>query len=85
MASLGCPIVGDKLYITKSKRREKNPLARRQMLHAFRLKFTLFSKKYAFEAPLPEDFRATLQAIDGVDETPKTVYDGEALKSLELE
>lgn len=123
MASLGCPIVGDKLYATKSKRNEKKPLAHRQMLHAFRLKLTLFSKKYVFEAPLPEDFRATLQAINGVDpvtysskgsangqretkspdglnkqstrnpakigdrvdETSKTVYDGEALKSLALE
>jgi 23S rRNA pseudouridine1911/1915/1917 synthase len=117
LASLGCPIVGDKLYAFKSMRRGKKLFSERQMLHALRLKFTLFSKKYLFEAPLPEDFRSVLADIDPVtssgknsargqretkspnglnkrlaknsakrgdrvDETPKTVYDDEALKSL---
>jgi 23S rRNA pseudouridine1911/1915/1917 synthase len=96
LASLGCPIVGDKLYAFKSMRRGDKLFSDRQMLHAYRLEFTLFSKKYAFKAPLPEDFRSVIQGIeatsslgetrvDGVDETVRTVYDDEALKSLLME
>lgn len=120
LASLGNPIVGDKLYTSKSLRRGDTFFSQRQLLHAFRLKFNLFSKKYTFEAPLPPDFRSVLRSIDpirhqgkdstffqsedagtkglssaikgkakvisdGVDETSKTVYDDEALKSLLVE
>lgn len=117
LASLGCPVVGDKLYAFKPMRRGEKLFSTRQMLHAYRLCFELFSKSYAFEAPLPEDFQSVLRDIDpstysgknsingrretkspsglrkqlsrnsakigdGVDETPVTVYDDEALKSL---
>lgn len=117
LASLGCPVVGDKLYAFKPMRRGEKLFSTRQMLHAYRLCFKLFSKSYDFEAPLPEDFRSILWDIDpvryssrnsarsqmkaegalrlsstvrdkrelisnGVDETPVTVYDDEALKSL---
>ncbi len=79
LASLGNPVVGDKLYAWKPMRQGKLFFSERQMLHAFRLKFELFSKKYLFEAPLPDDFRKVLRDID---ETREAGYDGEALKSL---
>lgn len=79
VASLGNPIVGDKLYAFKPMRRGEKLFSARQMLHASRLKFELFSKKYSFEAPIPEDFRSLLQSID---ETKDAGYDDEALKSL---
>lgn len=79
LASLGCPVVGDKLYAWKPMRRGAKLFSTRQMLHAHRLKFELFSKKYVFEAPLPKDFRSLLQ---GIDETREAGYDDEALKSL---
>lgn len=79
LASLGNPIVGDKLYAFKPMQRGEKLFSARQMLHAYRLKFELFSKKYAFEAPLPEDFCSLLQSID---ETREAGYDDEALKSL---
>jgi len=120
LASLGNPIVGDKLYTSKSLQRGDKFFSQRQLLHAFRLKFDLFSKKYTFGAPLPPDFQSVLKDIDpvrhqgrdstffqseatgakgpsspikgkakvisnGVDETSKTVYDSEALKSLLVE
>lgn len=81
LASLGCPVVGDKLYAFKPMRRSEKFFSARQMLHAYRLRFELFSKPYAFEAPLPEDFIALLRSID---ETREASYDDEALKSLLL-
>lgn len=62
LAYLGNPIVGDKLYAFKPMRRAKKSFPERQMLHATGLRFELFGKKYSFEAPLPEDFRALLNA-----------------------
>ena len=79
LASLGCPVVGDKLYAWKPMRRGEKLFSARQMLHAYRLRFELFSKPYAFEAPLPEDFRSILRKVD---ETREASYDDEALKSL---
>lgn len=79
LASVGCPVVGDKLYAFKPMRRGEKLFSSRQMLHAYRLRFKLFSKKYAFEAPLPEDFRSLLRDID---EKRESGYDDEALKSL---
>jgi 23S rRNA pseudouridine1911/1915/1917 synthase len=78
-ASLGHPIVGDKLYAFKNIRREKKLFPSRQMLHAFRLQFELFGKKYDFHTLIPKDFRSLLS---GIDETKKASYDDEALKSL---
>ncbi|MEK9151212.1 MAG: RluA family pseudouridine synthase [Patescibacteria group bacterium] len=79
LASLGHPIVGDKLYAFKPMRRGEKLFSARQMLHAHSLRFRLFSKKHAFEAPLPQDFRVVLRSID---ETREAGYDDEALKSL---
>lgn len=79
LASVGNPIVGDKLYTTKAMRSKKSLFPSRQMLHAHHLRFTLFGKKYSFVAKLPEDFRNVLISID---ETLDAGYDDEALKSL---
>lgn len=78
-ADLGHPIVGDKLYAFKNIRREKKLFPARQMLHAYRLQFNLFGKKYSFQSTLPEDFHSLLS---GIDETKKTSYDNEALRNL---
>lgn len=79
LAFFGCPVVGDKLYAWKPMRRGEKLFSARQMLHARRLRFELFSKRYVFEAPLSEDFQSILRDID---ETQEASYDDEALKSL---
>lgn len=79
LASLGHPVLGDKLYAFKDARRDTAHFPKRHMLHAHRLKFELFGRKYDFSTPLPEDFRNLLKSVD---ETRDTGYDGEALKSL---
>ena len=55
LASIGYPIVGDKLYGGK----RKAPLGlKRQFLHAKTIEFTLPSEeRMKFEAELPEDLR----------------------------
>lgn len=60
--SIGHPIVGDKLYKLKSIK--PNSLAKRHLLHAQQLSFTLFGQKFSFFAPLPEDFNVFLKNID---------------------
>jgi len=60
--SIGHPIVGDKLYKLKSIK--SNFLAKRHLLHAEQLDFTLFGQKFSFFAPLPEDFNIFLKNID---------------------
>lgn len=62
LASLGHPIVGDRLYRFKEHR--KDPLIPPfHLLHAEKLHFKLFGKKYRFEAPLPDYFRDTLSIL----------------------
>ena len=62
MASLGCPVIGDKVYGKSALDKKLEPVPTRQMLHAWRLKLWHPVKKVevAFEAPLPEDMRAYL-------------------------
>ncbi len=60
--SIGHPVVGDKLYKIKSIK--PNSLAKRHLLHAEQLDFTLFGQKFSFFAPLPEDFNIFLKNID---------------------
>ena len=62
MASLGCPVVGDKVYGKPALDKKLDPVPARQMLHAWKLKLWHPVKKVevAFEAPLPEDMRAYL-------------------------
>ena len=55
LASIGNPVVGDMLYgINDGK---KIYSAKRQLLHAQKLKFELFGKQYEFIAPMPGDFQ----------------------------
>lgn len=64
LSSLGHPVVGDKLYAFKPARRGDIFFPERHLLHATTLTFSLFGKKYTLRAPLPADFRQTLQDID---------------------
>jgi len=56
-AALGYPIVGDKVYGTKSK------LIPRQALHAAELSFTYKDEQYTFELPLPDDMQQLLNTL----------------------
>ena len=61
LASIGHPIVGDRVY----GRRKARPGVARQLLHAYRLAFDLpaTGERVAFAAPLPQDFRQALAAL----------------------
>lgn len=62
MASLGCPVIGDKVYGKSALDKKLDPVPARQMLHAWKLKLWHPVKRVemSFEAPLPEDMRACL-------------------------
>ena len=62
MASLGCPVIGDKVYGKSALDKKLDPVPARQMLHAWRLRLWHPVKKVemSFEAPLPEDMRVYL-------------------------
>ena len=62
MASLGCPVIGDKTYGKSALDKKLDPVPVRQMLHAWKLKLWHPVKRVemSFEAPLPEDMRAYL-------------------------
>ena len=62
MASLGCPVIGDKVYGKAVLDKKLSPVPERQMLHAWKLKLWHPVKKaeMAFEAPLPGDLMAYL-------------------------
>ena len=59
MASLGCPVIGDKVYGKSAFDKKLHPVPARQMLHAWKLKLWHPVKKVevSFEAPVPEDMR----------------------------
>ncbi len=59
LASIGYPIVGDKVYGNTKANREAEELygLTRQWLHAWRLSFTLFGKDYSFEGELKDDLK----------------------------
>ncbi|MCW5852262.1 MAG: hypothetical protein KIT87_19465, partial [Anaerolineae bacterium] len=61
LASLGYPIVGDRVY---GHRKQRLALAR-QFLHAWRLAFNLPSsgERVQFTAPLPPDLRQVLAEL----------------------
>ena len=66
LASIGYPILGDKVYgnmKANAHALEKYGLTR-QWLHAWRLQFTLFGKDFTFEWPLKDD----LMQIPGIEE-----------------
>jgi 23S rRNA pseudouridine1911/1915/1917 synthase len=62
LAYLGHPIVGDAKY--KRKDLIQPTEVTRQLLHAQKLKFELWGKKYSFEARLPKDFEAFIRSLD---------------------
>ena len=59
LASLGCPVIGDKVYGKSALDKRLDPVPQRQMLHAWRLVLwhPVKNEKMTFEAPLPDDFR----------------------------
>jgi len=62
MASLGHPIIGDKIY---GKNKKKPEGLTRQFLHAFYLKFSLpDGHSLAFEADLPDDLEQALTKLE---------------------
>ena len=64
MASLGRPVIGDKVYGKSALDNRLDPVPLRQMLHAWRLKLwhPVRSVEMSFEAPLPDDLRAYIAA-----------------------
>jgi len=76
LASVGCPVLADKVYSGRDALRlsdlaplpegtEDEPLLTRQALHAHRLRFRhpTHGNMLEIEAPLPEEFRRTLAAL----------------------
>lgn len=61
LSSIGHPIVGDVLY--KRKEFKAFPTAKRQLLHAQEISFTLFGKEYVFNTSLPKDFRDFMKRL----------------------
>jgi len=63
MASLGCPVVGDKVYGKPALDKRLDPVPQRQMLHAWRLSLWHPTKgvKMDFAAPVPDDMSAYSQ------------------------
>jgi 23S rRNA pseudouridine1911/1915/1917 synthase len=65
MASLGCPVVGDRTYGKSALDKRLEPPPARQMLHAWKL--TLWhptkGEKLSFEAPIPDDMKPYVKAI----------------------
>lgn len=67
MASLGCPVIGDRVYGKSALDKKLDPVPARQMLHAWKLKLWHPVKKVemSFEAPVPEDMRPYLTEETG--------------------
>ncbi|MCE9534500.1 MAG: RluA family pseudouridine synthase [Planctomycetes bacterium] len=76
LASVGCPVLADKVYggrdsvtlrdlVPELPVEEDRPLLHRQALHAWRLRFKhpRFDRWMEFEAPLPPDIMQTLEAL----------------------
>jgi 23S rRNA pseudouridine1911/1915/1917 synthase len=63
LASIDCPLLGDKIYSNKYKLSPIFTIANRQMLHASQLIFELYGVKYNFHAPVPSDFNQLVKYI----------------------
>lgn len=55
LASIGHPIVGEKLYVDKQKN-ERSTDVKRQLLHAESIEFELFGEHHLFSVKMPQDF-----------------------------
>lgn len=71
LASIGCPVLGDRVYGKGPEALKQGggilkALVRRQMLHAHRLMFghPITGEPLMFEAPLPSDMRRVLAALE---------------------
>lgn len=64
MKSLGCPILGDRMYGNSLLNDKYKQKLDRQFLHAKQLEFEYRGKKYKFEAPLTEDLKNFLEMIE---------------------
>jgi len=62
LASIGHPVIGDTIYGTPEPQENKKT-AKRQLLHAHKLKFDLLGESYEFIAPMPQDFTDFLKNI----------------------
>jgi 23S rRNA pseudouridine1911/1915/1917 synthase len=62
MSSIGCPIIGDKVYGKSALDKKLDPQPPRQMLHAWKLKLyhPVTSKVMEFSAPVPDDMKPYL-------------------------
>ena len=62
MASMGTPVIGDRVYGKSALDKKLDPMPARQMLHAWRLKLwhPVKNVQMSFEAPLPEDLKVYL-------------------------
>jgi 23S rRNA pseudouridine1911/1915/1917 synthase len=67
MKHLDHPVLGDKLYGYKPPAKTGFPEVPRVMLHAARLEFghPVSGQPFKMEVPLPEDFSAVIDALDG--------------------
>ncbi len=79
LASIGCPILGDRVYGVglgwlKKKKGSFKGLVNRQMLHAARISFThpASGRRVTFDAPLPEDMAQMLEELETADIGVKT-------------
>jgi 23S rRNA pseudouridine1911/1915/1917 synthase len=61
LASIGHPVVGDKLYKAPKKLRKIS--AGRQLLHAAKISLSLKDKNFEFQAPIPSDFSYFLKEL----------------------
>ena len=63
MASLGCPVIGDRTYGKGALDRRLDPVPPRQMLHAWKLRLwhPVKGVEMSFEAPPPADMKPYLQ------------------------
>jgi 23S rRNA-/tRNA-specific pseudouridylate synthase len=62
MASLGCPVIGDKVYGKSVLDKKLSPVPARQMLHAWKLELyhPVGGGQVKFEAEVPDDMAAYL-------------------------
>ena len=65
MASLGCPVAGDRVYGKSALDRRLAPPPSRQLLHAWKLALWHPTRKerLAFEAPVPDDMAGYLRGL----------------------
>ena len=72
MASLGCPVVGDRTYGKPALDRRLSPPPMRQMLHAWKLALwhPVKNVKMSFKAPIPPDMRPYLDPCRFEDDEP---------------